>query len=126
MSQKVITKNPRRQERGKKSHETYMKRLKEKILEDNSCLTLPLQIGLYLLPLPLQVTLCFLSLSLQITLRLLHIPLLIPMSVTLVCFLSLPLVFPYFLHTERRQEKSSINNLLNQNGVICFRKKCNK
>ena len=35
MSQKVITKNPRRQERGKKSHETYMKRLKEKILEDN-------------------------------------------------------------------------------------------
>ena len=33
-SQKV-TKDPKRQERGKKSHETYMKRLKEKILEDN-------------------------------------------------------------------------------------------
>ena len=31
-SQKV-TKDPKRQERGKKSHETYMKRLKEKILE---------------------------------------------------------------------------------------------
>ena len=30
-----ITKDPKRQERGKKSHETYMKRLKEKILEDN-------------------------------------------------------------------------------------------
>ena len=33
-SQKV-TKDPKRQERGKKSHEAYMKRLKEKILEDN-------------------------------------------------------------------------------------------
>ena len=33
-SQKV-TKDPKRQERGKKSHKTYMKRLKQKILEDN-------------------------------------------------------------------------------------------
>ena len=33
-SQKV-TKDPKRQKRDKKSHETYMKRLKEKILEDN-------------------------------------------------------------------------------------------
>ena len=32
---KKVTKDPKRQERGKKSHETYMKRLKEKILEDN-------------------------------------------------------------------------------------------
>ena len=30
-----VTKDPKRQERDKKSHETYMKRLKEKILEDN-------------------------------------------------------------------------------------------
>ena len=30
-----VTKDPKSQERGKKSHETYMKRLKEKILEDN-------------------------------------------------------------------------------------------
>ena len=30
-----VTKDPKRQERGKKSHETYMKKLKEKILEDN-------------------------------------------------------------------------------------------
>ena len=30
-----VTKYLERQERGKKSHETYMKRLKEKILEDN-------------------------------------------------------------------------------------------
>ena len=37
--QKVVTKDPKRQERGKKSHETYMKRLKEKILEDNPLLT---------------------------------------------------------------------------------------
>ena len=30
-----ITKDPKRQERGKKSHETYMKRLKGNILRDN-------------------------------------------------------------------------------------------
>ena len=30
-----VAKDSKRQERGKKSHETYMKRLKEKILEDN-------------------------------------------------------------------------------------------
>ena len=33
-SQQEVTKDPKRQQ-GKKSHETYMKRLKEKILEDN-------------------------------------------------------------------------------------------
>ena len=37
-SQKIVTKDPKRQERGKKSHEMYMKRLKEKILEDNQLL----------------------------------------------------------------------------------------
>ena len=36
---KKVTKDPKRQERGKKSHETYMKRLKEKILEDNQMAT---------------------------------------------------------------------------------------
>ena len=30
-----VTKDPKRQERGKKSHEKYRERLKEKILEDN-------------------------------------------------------------------------------------------
>ena len=30
-----VTKDPRRQERGKKSQETYMRRLKEEILKDN-------------------------------------------------------------------------------------------
>ena len=30
-----VTKDPKRQERGKRSHETYSERLKEKILEDN-------------------------------------------------------------------------------------------
>ena len=34
-----VTKVPKRQERGKKSHETYMKRLKEKILRDNQLCT---------------------------------------------------------------------------------------
>ena len=62
-SEKVI-KDPKRQERGKKSHEKYMKRLKEEILDDNQLPTLsptdelclpPLL--LHLLPLPLQVIL---------------------------------------------------------------------
>ena len=35
----IVTKDPKRQERGKKSHETYMKRLKEKMLEDKQLLT---------------------------------------------------------------------------------------
>ena len=48
-SQKVITKYPKRQERGKKSHEAYIKRLKEKILEDNQLPILPLQVTLHLL-----------------------------------------------------------------------------
>ena len=39
-SQKV-TEDRKRQERGKKSHQTYMKRLKEKILEDNQDNTTP-------------------------------------------------------------------------------------
>ena len=34
-----VTKDPRRIERGKKSYETRMKRLKEQILEDNQLLT---------------------------------------------------------------------------------------
>ena len=34
-SKKEVTKDPKRQGRGKKSHEMHMKRLKEKILEDN-------------------------------------------------------------------------------------------
>ena len=36
---KKVTKNPKRQERGKKSHETYMKRLKQKFLEQNQMST---------------------------------------------------------------------------------------
>ena len=34
-----VTKDPKRQERGKKWHEKYTNRLKEKILEDNQLLT---------------------------------------------------------------------------------------
>ena len=62
---KKITKDTKRQERGKKSHETYMKRLKEKILEDNQIL--------HLLHLTLQLTLRLLRLPLQVTLHLLHL-----------------------------------------------------
>ena len=35
-----VTKDPERQEQGKESHHTYMKRLKEEILEDNQLPTL--------------------------------------------------------------------------------------
>ena len=38
-----VTKNPKRQKRGKKSHETYMKRVDEKILKITNCLPIPLQ-----------------------------------------------------------------------------------
>ena len=41
-----------------------------------------------------------------------------PMSMALVCFLSLRLAFVYFLRTTRR----SMKNPLNQKDVICFRK----
>ena len=34
-----VTKDPKRQEHGKKSHKTYMKRLKEEILNDNQLST---------------------------------------------------------------------------------------
>ena len=37
---KKVTKDPKRQERGRKSHKTNMKKLKEKILEDNQLTTL--------------------------------------------------------------------------------------
>ena len=45
-SQKV-TKDPKRQERGKKSHETYMKRLKDNILREQSAVYLFLYRQLY-------------------------------------------------------------------------------
>ena len=86
-----VTKNPKRQERGKKLHETYMKRVEEKILKIANWLPLPLRIGLCLLRLLLRVILCLLPLPiLQYRMIL--------MSITLVYLLSLPLVFVYFLH----------------------------
>ena len=99
-SQKV-TKDPKIQERGKKLHETYMKRLKEQILEDNqlptpspmgnSTPTPPPPLVPHLLLLPLQVTLCLLPL---------HMPQgqMILISMALVYLLYLPMVFVYFLH----------------------------
>ena len=42
-------------------------------------------------------------------------------SMALVYLLSLPSAFAYFLPTTRRQDNSSMKNLLNQKDVICFR-----
>ena len=117
-----------------------MKRLKEKILEDNQIqhlLHLTLQLTLRLLCLPLQVTLHLLHLPLQVTLlRLLCFPIpqdqMILKSMTLVCLQSLPLVFVYFLHITfpklknkpmiARRLNMSKKNINHQNDVICFRK----
>ena len=98
----------------KKSHETYMKRLKEEILKDKQLPTSSLLITLRLLPLHLRITLHLLHLSLP------QDPVIL-MSTALVYLLSLPQEFVYFLRTTRRQGKSSMNNPLNQNDVICFR-----
>ena len=43
------------------------------------------------------------------------------MSMALGYLPSLPQVFAYFLRTTKKQNKSFMNNLLNQNDVICFR-----
>ena len=118
-----VTKNPKRQERGKKLHETYMKRVEEKILKIANWLPLPLRIGLRLLRLLLRVILCLLPLPiLQYRMIL--------MSITLVYLLSLPLVFVYFLHITLfslkivKKKKLSMKNKINhQNDVLCFRKK---
>ena len=86
-----VTKDPKRQERGKRSHETYMKRLKEKILEDNQLPTPTPTDRPRLLPLPLQVTLCLLPLSMPQDQMIL-------MSMALVYLRSLPSFFVYFLY----------------------------
>ena len=61
---KEVMKNPKRLKHGKKSHETYMKKLKEGILKENQFSTLlqqitlhRLQVALHLLPLLLLITL---------------------------------------------------------------------
>ena len=79
-SQKVATKGPKRQERGKNSRKTYMKRVKVKILENNQLPTPPLIDRL----IPSTRS----SRPNQIIL----------MSMVLVYLLSLPLTFVYFLH----------------------------
>ena len=88
----------------------------------------------YCLHLPLHVTLNLLHLPLHVTLHLLHIPMpqdqTILMFMALVCLLSLPLVFVYFLHITLFNLKIKIlsmkNRINHQNSVICFRKVYNK
>ena len=54
---KQATKDPKRLEGGKKSLETYIKKVKEDILKENKLSIFPRQITLHLLPFLLQVTL---------------------------------------------------------------------
>ena len=114
-----VTKDPKRQERGKKSHETYMKWVKEKILEYDQLPTLSHRICLRLLPLPLQVTLCLLPVPMP------QDPVIL-MSMALVYLLSLPLTFVYFLYITLLRLKiknSSIKNrITHQHDAICVRK----
>ena len=105
-----VTKDPKRQEQGKKSHETYMKRLKEKILEDNQLPTPSHTNSLRLPPLLLHL----LPLPLRVILRLLPLPTtqgqMILTPIALLYLLSLPLVFVYFSLFRLKIKKLSIKN----------------
>ena len=121
-----VTKDPRRVERGKKSHKMYMKRIKEKILEDNQLPTLstfsstgeptpstssstgdptPSTCSQYTRPIDTYV--CGVG-----------------------CLWSLPLVFVYCLHITlfnlKIKNLSMKKRINHQNDVICFRKIYNK
>ena len=125
-----VTKGPIRQERGKKSHETYMKRLKEKILEDNQ------------LPIPYPTDRSMPSTPSSTPPTSSSTGGLTPSTPShttrsnnnYVCgvgiyLLSLPLVFVYFLLITLfvKIKNSSMKTRINhQNDVICFRKICNK
>ena len=125
-----VTKGPIRQERGKKSHETYMKRLKEKILEDNQ------------LPIPYPTDRSMPSTPSSTPPTSSSTGGLTPSTPShttrsnnnYVCgvgiyLLSLPLVFAYFLLITLfvKIKNSSMKTRINhQNDVICFRKICNK
>ena len=105
-----VTKDPKRQEQGKKSHETYMKRLKEKILEDNQLPTPSPTNSLRLPPLLLHL----LPLRLRVILGLLPLPItqdqMILTPIALLYLLSLPLVFVYFSLFRLKIKKLSIKN----------------
>ena len=126
---KKVTKDPRRLEQGKKSYETSMKRLKEKILEDNQPPTSSTSAPTcdpHLLHLPLNVTPKLLHLPLHMTLHLFMV---------LVCLLYLPLLFVYFFHITlprlkiknttmitRQLSMSKKSKINHQNDVIYLRK----
>ena len=131
ISQK-ITKDPKRQERGKKSRETYMKRLKEQILEEFNQPSTPTPTDS-----PMPPTSSSTGNLTPSTSSSTGDP--TPSHTTrsndtyvmaLVCLLALPSVFVYFLHITLLRLKiknSSMKNRINhQKDVICFRKIYNK
>ena len=122
-----VTKDPKRQEQGKKSHETYMKRLKEKILEDNQLPTPSHTNSLRLPPLLLHL----LPLPLRVILRLLPLPTtqgqMILTPIALLYLLSLPLVFVYFSLFRLKIKKLSIKNRIRcHNDFMSLRNLYNK
>ena len=113
-----VTKDPVRQEQGRKSHQTYMKRLKEQILEDNQLSTsstgnsTPSASSSTCNSTPSSTSSYAVALN--------------DLIMSLVWLLSLPLVPPvYFLRTKRRQDKylfmKKKNKISHQNNFICFR-----
>ena len=133
-----VTKDPKLVEAGHKCREKYMNDLKESILNDakkgsgdttnknNETTSL----------LPIQA----MKLPALLTMQVMKLPTpqpappprgqMILMSMALVCLLSLPLVFVYFLHITlfnlKIKNLSMKNRINHQNDVICFRKIYNK
>ena len=115
-SQKV-TKDPRSVEAARKGRENSMNTLKENNLKIQEKVVKILAMQAIKLPapptLPPPLPPELLAPSPQ--------DLVILISMALVYLLPLPLVFAYFLRTAKRQNKSSMKNLLDQKDVICFR-----
>ena len=116
-----VTKDPKRQEQGKKSHETYMKRLKEKILEDNQ------------LPIPSPMDRPTASTSSSTGDPMLSTPSHITRpngtyvyGVGIIAVVAIG-VCVYFAYNTFQPKNSSMKNRINhQNDIICFRKIYNK
>ena len=120
-----VTKDPKRQERGKKSHKTYMKRLKEKKLADSPLATpSPTDRSTPSTPSSTPPTSSSTGDPVHSTPSHTTRPVIL-MSMMLVYLLLLPLVFVYCLHitlSNLKIKNSSMKKRINhQNDVICFR-----
>ena len=132
-----ITQDPKRVGAGCKGRENYMNKYKESILNDakKGSRDIPMQA----MKVPALLTMQAMKLpTLPTPLPPMPPALTTPppqdqtilMSMALVCLLSLPLMFVYFLHITlfslQIKNKSMKNRINHQNNVICFRKIYNK